>query len=77
MLITLCFCTELEALGIVYVTVCDYLCNSYDYVTAYEPEMEFRRVCRRGMGWTLECVYSQEAEGILGGCLSRGRRNQV
>lgn len=36
---------------------------AYDYITAYEPEMEFRHVCDRGTGWTLASVFPREAEG--------------
>lgn len=48
--------------------------TAYDYVMAYEPEMESRHVCGRGMGWTLAGVFSQEAEGIVGGAHPKLRR---
>lgn len=40
--------------------------TAYDYVTACEPEMESRRVCKRGMGRTPAGVCSQEAAGPAG-----------
>lgn len=51
MFITLCICTEQEALGVVYIIVYDYLCDSPRLCNLLQAQDGIQRSLYLGMGW--------------------------